>query len=157
MQNKDSAILDYTDQSQARWPSIKFQYKMYVGGITCGELERGAIYLRNDVQVHRWIHIYIVHGRRLFISVGFAQARPNYLQCPRVHSIKPYEWSHAPDILPCLLVGFPCPQLHFYSFPRYTPVTLLPPLPLTMIPWLCYIASHSRPLACYNFVNATHQ
>ena len=41
MQKKNSANPEYMDQSQARWPSIKFQYKMYVyiGGITYGELE----------------------------------------------------------------------------------------------------------------------
>ena len=44
IQNEDSATPDYIDRSQAQWPSIEFQYRMYVGGITYGELERGAIY-----------------------------------------------------------------------------------------------------------------
>ena len=40
MQNKDSATPDYIDQSQAQWPSIEFQYRMYVGGITYSKLEQ---------------------------------------------------------------------------------------------------------------------
>ena len=37
---KKSATPNYIDQSQARWPSIEFQYRMYVGGKAYSELEQ---------------------------------------------------------------------------------------------------------------------
>ena len=40
--------------------------------------------------------------------------------CPRIHFSKP--WSHAPITILCLFVAFPYHQLHFCSFPCYTPM-----------------------------------